>query len=99
MRAPRLLRTLAFRIVLVYVAVFALSTASIVAFTYWNTKRALDAETDQVIQAEITGLAEQYQRLGLAGLTDVIISRSIRGGQTLYLLTDARRRPDRGQSR
>ena len=96
MRAPRLLRTLAFRIVLVYVAVFALSTASIVAFTYWNTKRALDAETDQVIQAEITGLAEQYQRLGLAGLTDVIISRSIRGGQTLYLLTNAHRRPIAG---
>lgn len=96
MRAPRLLRTLAFRIVLAYVAVFALSSASIVAFTYWNTKRALDAETDQVIQAEIMGLSEQYQRLGLAGLTDVIISRSAHNSQTLYLLTGPRRRPIAG---
>ena len=96
MRAPSLLRTLAFRIVLVYVIVFALSAAAIFAFTYWNTKRALDAETDQVIQAEITGLSEQYQRLGLAGLTDVIIHRSVRGGQTLYMLTDARKRPIAG---
>ena len=96
MRAPRLLRTLAFRIVLVYVAVFALSSASIVSFTYWNTKRVLNAETDQVIRAEITGLSEQYQRLGLAGLTDVIIGRSVRGSQMLYLLTDARRRPIAG---
>jgi signal transduction histidine kinase len=95
-RAPSLLRTLAFRIVLVYVTVFALSTATIMAFTYWNTRRALDAETDQVIHAEITGLSEQYQRLGLAGLTDVIVSRSVRGGPTLYLLTDARNRPIAG---
>ena len=96
MRAPSLLRTLAFRIVLVYVTVFALSTATIVAFTYWNTKRALDAETDQVILAEITGLSEQYQRLGLAGLTDVLVSRSVRGGPALYLLTDARNLPIAG---
>lgn len=96
MRAPSLFRSLAFRVVVVYVALFALSTGALVAFTYWNTERALDAETDQVIEAEITGLAEQYQRQGLAGLTDVIISRSIRGNRGLYLLTDRNRRPIAG---
>lgn len=96
MRAPSLFRTLAFRVVVVYVVLFALSAAALVGFTYWNTKRALDAETDQVIEAEITGLAEQYQRLGLAGLTDVIISRSVRGNRGLYLLTDHNRRPIAG---
>ena len=96
MRAPSFLRTLAFRIVLVYVTVFAISAASLVGFTYWNTKRALDNQTDETIGAEITGLAEQYQRLGLGGLTDVIISRSIRGGQGLYLLTDVQHRPIAG---
>jgi len=95
-RAPNLFRTLAFRIVLVYVAVFAVSAAALVAFTYWNTERALDAETDQTIEAEITGLSEQYQRLGLSGLTDVIIGRSVRGGQGLYLLTDHASRPIAG---
>ena len=96
MRAPSLFRSLAFRVIVVYVALFALSTGALVAFTYWNTERALDAETDQVIEAEITGLAEQYQRLGLAGLTDVIISRSIRGNRGLYLLTDSKRHPIAG---
>lgn len=96
MRAPSFLRTLAFRVVLIYVTVFALSAAAIVAFTYWNTKRALDAGTDQVIEAEITGLSEQYQRLGLAGLTDVLIGRSSHGGSSLYLLTDNRERPITG---
>jgi signal transduction histidine kinase len=92
-RAPSVLRTLAFRIVLVYAAIFAASAIALVAFTYWNTERALDAETDQTIEAEIAGLSEQYQRLGIAGLTDVIIGRSIRGGLGLYLLTDAQKRP------
>ncbi len=96
MRAPRLLRTLAFRIVFVYIALFAVSAASLLYFTYWNTKRALVSEGDQTIDAEVTGLAEQYQRLGLAGLADVILSRSNRGGQGLYLLTDRLNRPIAG---
>jgi signal transduction histidine kinase len=95
-RAPRTLRTLAFRIVLVYIAIFAVSAVALVAFTYWNTKRALDDETDQTIEAEIVGLSEQYQRLGIAGLTDVIIGRSVRGGFGLYLLTDAQKHPIAG---
>ena len=96
MRAPRLFRTLAFRIVFVYIAIFAVSAAGLVAFTYWNTKRELDSQTDQTIDAEIVGLSEQYQRLGLGGLADVIMSRSVRGSQGLYLLTDAQHHPISG---
>ena len=88
MRVLSFLRTVAFRIVLVYVVLFTVSAAALVAFAYWNTERALNVETDQTIEAEITGLSEQYQRQGLAGLTEIIISRSVRGGQALYLLTD-----------
>ena len=62
----RLFRTLAFRIVLAYLALFAVSAGALVAFTYWNSHRTLDAETDQTIQAEIAGLSEQYQRQGWA---------------------------------
>jgi hypothetical protein len=87
-RAPRIFGTLSFRIVLVYAAIFAFSAAVLVAFTYWNTERALDAETDQTIEAEITGLEEQYQRLGIGGLTDVLLGRSEHGGLGIYLLTD-----------
>jgi hypothetical protein len=82
----RLFSTLAFRIVLAYLALFAFSAAALVAFTYWNTKRALEVETDQTIEAEISGLSEQYQRQGLGGLTDVITARSLHASQGLYLL-------------
>lgn len=93
MRAPRILRTLAFRIVAVYLAVFALSAAAIVAFTYWNTVRALNAQTDQIVDSDISGLAERYQRFGLAGLTDAIVNRSAHGEASLYLLADTDKRP------
>jgi signal transduction histidine kinase len=96
MRVLSLLRTQAFRIALVYVAMFAISVFAIVAFTYWNTARALNSQTDQIIEAEITGLTEQYQRQGIRGLTDVILGRSVRGGQGLYLLADVFHRPIAG---
>jgi len=86
--SPGTLRTQAFRIVLVYLFVFAVSAVVLVGFTYWNTERALNAQTDQTIRAEIAGLVEQYQRSGLRALDDVIIGRSMRGSAGLYLLTD-----------
>jgi signal transduction histidine kinase len=95
-RTLSILRTQAFRIVFVYVAVFALSVSALLAFTYWNTERALDAQTDQIIGAEIAGLSEQYQRLGLRGLADVVMSRSANGGPGLYLLLDRAKQPIAG---
>ena len=91
MRIGHLLRTQAFRIVLGYVLLFALSVTALMAFTYWNTVRTLDGQTDQIVAAEITGLAEQYQHLGLRGLAESVRARSIGGGQALYLLTDHQR--------
>ncbi|HWY15702.1 MAG TPA: HAMP domain-containing sensor histidine kinase [Rhizomicrobium sp.] len=96
MRAPRIFRTLAFRIVAVYLAIFAVSAAAIVAFTYWNTARALNAQTDQIVESDITGLSERYDRFGLAGLTEAIVNRSSHGGATLYILADSEKRPIAG---
>lgn len=93
MRGALLFRTFAFRIVVAYLMLFALSAGALVAFTYWNTKRTLDEETDQTIQAEIAGLSEQYQRQGLGGLTDVITARSVHASQSLYLLVGPLGRP------
>ena len=88
MRTHKILRTQAFRIVAIYLAIFALSAFALVGFVYWNTARVLDRETDATIQAEVTGLVEQYQRLPFYTFTDVIIGRSVRGDEGLYLLTN-----------
>ncbi len=91
LRTGSLLRTQAFRIVMVYVLLFALSVAGAAGFTYWNTRRVLDAQTDQIIEAEITGLQEQFAHLGLRGLVETVRTRSLHGGQALYLVSDGLR--------
>lgn len=96
MRALSLVRTIAFRIVIVYVVLFTASAAALVGFAYWSTARALNAETDQSVEVEIAGLAEHYDREGLAGLSEAIIGRSIRSNLSLYLLTDSEQHPIAG---
>jgi signal transduction histidine kinase len=83
-----LLQTQAFRIVLVYVLLFAFSVTALLFFTYWNTRRTLDAQTDQIIEAEITGLSEEYQHFGLQGLAETVRARTLHQGQSLYILSD-----------
>jgi len=85
---PGLLQTQAFRIVLVYVLLFAFSVTALLFFTYWNTRRTLDDQTDQIIEAEITGLREEYQHFGLQGLVETVRARTLHQGQALYMLSD-----------
>jgi len=85
---PRLFQTQAFRIVLVYVLLFAFSVTALLFFTYWNTRRTLDAQTDQIIEAEITGLQEEWQHFGLQGLAETVRARTLHQGQSLYILSD-----------
>ena len=91
MRTHRVLGTQAFRIVVVYLGIFALSAAALVGFLYWNTARVLDRETDDTIRAEVSGLVEQYQRLGLPVLSDVVGGRAARNEEAIYILADANR--------
>jgi signal transduction histidine kinase len=90
MRLPRLFRTNVFRLTLAYMALFALSVGALSAFVYSATLGYLDTQTNAIIQAEIDGLYEQYERLSLRGLRDVIEERIARDseGRSYYLLAD-----------
>ena len=68
---------------------------AMLALIYWQTVIYATHQTDETIDAEITGLAEQYRQRGLAGLVAVINERSNpeRGSSMLYLLTDQRQNP------
>src|SRR4051812_398781 len=68
---------------------FAFSVTALLFFTYWNTRRTLDAQTDQIIEAEITGLDDEYRHFGLPGLVEAVRSRSLHQGQSLYILVDS----------
>lgn len=95
MKLPTLVRTGVFQATLAYVLLFGVSVTALVILIYWSVTGSLERQSDAVTEAEIRGLAEQYDRRGLVGLVDVIRERVRRdgGGRSVYLLVDATLRP------
>jgi signal transduction histidine kinase len=89
-RLKRLLETSTFRLALVYLALFGVSALALLIFLYFTTARVLEKQTTETIQAEITGLEEQYGAGGLRGLRQVVERRSAAQPHraSIYLLTD-----------
>lgn len=92
MRSARILRSSIFRLALLYVFLLGVSVAILLGFIYWSTAGYMDRQITATIEAEIRGLAEQYRRRGLTGLTSVIGERVARDpvGSSLYLLVNDR---------
>ncbi|PAV24827.1 two-component sensor histidine kinase [Tamilnaduibacter salinus] len=82
------LRTSSFQLALLYMVVFATSVFLLLAFIYWRTAGFMTAQTDETIEAEIAGLAEQYRSGGVNGLISIIRERAARDpdGKSIYLL-------------
>ena len=95
MHLPNLFRTTAFRLTILYLALFVASVVAILGLIYWSTVAVIDRQVNATIEAEITGLAEQYKERGLAGLIDVVRERSGETGSqdSVYLLWDPARGP------
>jgi signal transduction histidine kinase len=91
----RLLRTHAFRLAALYFLVFAVSVLGVLLFVYWTSADFVERQTEATLDAEITGLAEQYAQRGLSGLVQIVAARSAgdRGDGMLYLVTDPDGRP------
>jgi len=86
----KLLRSSTLRLSIIHMAAFGLSVLVLLWFIYSSTAGFMERQTDETINAEIQGLAEQYSQLGLTGLIRVIKSRVAKdkAGQSVYLLTD-----------
>ena len=83
----KLIRTTAFRLTLVYLLLFALFAASLLAFFAWNTRRLITEQITTTVNAEASEINEIYLRRGLRGLAFTIGNRALRPGANLYLLT------------
>ncbi len=95
MRLTRLLRSSIFRLALIYICLFSAAVLILVGVIYWSATGSLTRQVDATIDAEITGLAEQFNQRGVLGLMRAIQRRSGSEGETrgLYLLTDANYAP------
>ena len=85
-----LLRSRILRIALIYFFLFSAAILVLVGIIYWSTTESLSRQVDATIDAEIRGLAEQYQQRGLAGLVSSIRRRSTAedASRGLYLVVD-----------
>lgn len=65
-------------------------TATVLALVYVTANRSIESETRSVVSAELTGLADEYERRGLIGLITAIERRlpSASERDALYLLAD-----------
>lgn len=84
---PKLFRTTAFRLALIFMALFGTAAAIAIGYIYWNTDDLLSRRLEQTIDAEIQGLAEQYRGGDINTLAEIMANRSRAPGNALYLLT------------
>lgn len=82
--------THAFRLAALYFLVFAASVLGVLLFVYLTSAGFVERQTEATLEAEITGLAEQYAQRGLSGLIQIVAARSAgdRGDAMIYLVTD-----------
>lgn len=92
MRLPAIFRTSVLQLTILYVVLFGVSVATLGWFIYRSTVGYLETQTDEVIEAEIVGLAEQFGQRGLPGLREIISEREQReynfGERFVYLIID-----------
>lgn len=95
MPLPNLFRTTAFRLTVLYLLLFVASVVAILGFIYWSTVAVIDRQAAATIDAEITGLADQYKDRGLGGLMDAVRERAGENGNrdNVYLLWDPQTGP------
>jgi signal transduction histidine kinase len=91
----QLIHTHAFRLAALYFMVFAASVLGVLLFVYWTSANFVEQQTEATLEAEITGLAEQYAQRGLSGLVQIVAARSAgdRGDAVIYLVTDPNGKP------
>jgi signal transduction histidine kinase len=83
----KLSNTTAFKLTLVYLTVFAIFAAFLLGYFAWNTRRLITEQITRTVDAEITGLSEQYAQGGIRRLVFIIDARARRPGSSLYLVS------------
>lgn len=86
--ATRLMRTTAFKLLAVYLLVFAVFSLGMIAYVAWHTRQLIEAQVAENVSGEVRFLAEQYRLGGIQRLVFAIDRRTRRPGSSIYLLTN-----------
>jgi signal transduction histidine kinase len=83
----KLIRTTAFKIIAVYLIVFALFSAGVIAYLARHTQQLVVSQITETVDAELRSLQEQFAIGGINRLVDVVEARAQQPGSNLYLIT------------
>jgi len=83
----KLFRTTTFKLTLVYLTVFALFAVFLLGYFALNTRHLITEQITETVDAEITGLSDQYRLGGIRRLVITVDARARRPGSSLYLVT------------
>lgn len=83
----KLLQTTAFKLSLAYLVIFAAGAGLVLTSLGYNVRTLIDEQIAQTVDAEITGLSEQYSQGGIRQLVETIDRRARQPGSSLYLVT------------
>ncbi len=83
----KLLRTTAFKIVAVYLIVFALFAMAVIGYLAKHTQDLVVSQIKETIDAEIKNLQDVHADSGIGRLIDVVVARAQQPGSNLYMVT------------
>lgn len=91
---PKLLRSTASRLALVFAGLFMVAALLLAGLLWWTTTGYLDRETDAVIAADTRAIGDRLSDFGLAGAVQTMNERiaADTDNRGIYLLTDPRLR-------
>ncbi|WP_428673425.1 HAMP domain-containing protein, partial [Roseibium sp.] len=87
-RLTRYTRTTAFKLSLLYIAVFTVMSGFLLVYISENTDHLMSEQVVQTVDAELKGLSDVYFRGGVRDLVETIDERSRHPDASLYLLVD-----------
>ncbi|WP_068418872.1 HAMP domain-containing sensor histidine kinase [Labrenzia sp. OB1] len=87
-RFTKFTRTTAFKLSLLYIAVFTVMSGFLLFYISDSTDTLMSEQVVQTVDAELKGLSDIYVRGGLRDLVDTIDRRSRHPDASLYLLVD-----------
>jgi signal transduction histidine kinase len=81
-------RTTAFKLSAIYIAVFSAFSVFFILYIAYSTNVLLNDQVRDTIAAELLGLADQYRVGGLLAVVEAINQRAYQPGASLYQVTD-----------
>ncbi len=84
----KVVRTTAFKLSAIYIAVFSAFSVFFVLYIAYSTNVLLNRQVHETIAAELLGLSQQYRIGGLPAVVSAIEQRAYQPGASLYLITD-----------